>query len=89
MATTVTKRVGSGAISSNVARVGESATGTVHSRRIDLYQFLILEGDESGLLLLDGDQQDLESDALRLEGDEAVSDTIGGTITARIPEAVS
>ena len=54
--------------------------------RVVGYHFLLLEGDESGHLLLEGDMQSGSDDALQLEGDMATS--LGGTATRRITEPV-
>jgi hypothetical protein len=54
--------------------------------RITGTHFLLLEGDESGYLLLEGDMQSGD-DALLLEGDEAT--IVEGTATKRVTEAVA
>ena len=74
---TITPRVGgspSGGISS---RVSEAPVGGQTSR---IHHLLLLEGDEEGYLLLEGDMQSGD-DALELEGDETA---IGGTQTKRV-----
>lgn len=71
MATTTTKRV-TGA-----------ASGGVTTRLAP--NLLLLEGDESGYLLLEGDMQSGE-DRLKLEGDEAFA--INSTVTKRVAEPV-
>lgn len=65
----LTRRV---ALSPSIASVA-----TVDSR-------LELEGDESGLLLLEGDMQS-GTDALSFDGDEATSTVAGTNITKRVP----
>jgi hypothetical protein len=79
MTTTITPRVPSGTASSNTQRV----TGTpVSSPTLRISALLLLEGDESGNLLLEGDAQS-GGDRLELEGDESAF-AIGGTITKRV-----
>ena len=78
MATTLTKRVTGVAVGGKTVRVSESPTGSNLTSR--LHHLLLLEGDESGLLLLDGDMQS-GTDVLKLEGDVTV---IGGTQTRRV-----
>lgn len=84
MSTTITKRVSGAAAGGTTARVSEAPTGSNLTSRISF--LLALEGDESGVLLLEGDMQDIGTDALKLEGDAV---TVGGAITRRVPEAVA
>lgn len=79
MPTAVTKRLTQAASGGQTSRVTESPQGSALQSRIS--HLLLLEGDESGHLLLEGDMQDVGTDALRLEGDVTV---IGGTNTVRI-----
>jgi ABC-type polar amino acid transport system ATPase subunit len=78
----VTKRITAAAAGGSTKRVsgtpGGGATSFIH-------HLLLLEGDEDGYLLLEGDMQS-GNDALKLEGDAA---TIGSTVTKRITEAVA
>ena len=69
---TITKRV-------TAAPRGTQVTSRFHS-------LLLLEGDESGYLLLEGDMADLDTDVLKLEGDEPA---VGGTVTKRLTETVA
>lgn len=85
MSTTVTKRISSAASGGKTARVSEYPRGTVFTN--PMHNLFLLEGDESGYLLLEGDMQDVESDALKLEGDFAA--LAGTTTTKRVPEAVT
>ena len=63
------------------SRVAEAPTGSVRTQRTG---FLIaLEGDESGILLLEGDMQETGTDGIKLEGD-AGSASIGSTVTRRV-----
>ena len=50
----------------STARVGASPIGGLKSR---VGRFLVLEGDESGYLLLEGDAQESGFDRIKLEGD--------------------
>ena len=85
MSTTVTKRIAGAASGGKTVRVAESPTGSNLTSRI--HHLFLLEADEgSGYLLLEGDMSDLETDALKLEGDATV---ISGTVTKRVPEAVT
>ena len=84
MTTTITKRVSGAASGGKTARVTEAPTGSNLTSRISF--LLALEGDESGVLLLEGDMQDIGTDALKLEGDATA---IGSTITKRVAEAVA
>lgn len=83
MSTVVTRRISGSPAGGQTARVSGNPTGTEHTSRISF--LLALEGDESGVLLLEGDVQS-GTDAMRLEGDVTV---IGGTATKRVPEAVT
>lgn len=62
---TNTPRVTGLASGGSTSRVSESPSGGQTSR---IHHLLLLEGDESGYLLLEGDMQSGD-DALRLEGD--------------------
>lgn len=79
----VTSRVTEAPAADNSKRVTESPLGTNITSSI--HHLLLLEGDESGYLLLEGDASDLETDALELEGDATA---IGSTITKRVTETV-
>lgn len=61
-------------------RVGTSPSGGI--TQYITPNFLALEGDESGLLLLEGDMQSGD-DALKLEGDESMA--AGSSILKRVP----
>jgi hypothetical protein len=67
-------------------RVAANPARTVPTARVGF--LLVLEGDESGSIILEGDAQDDDyaQNALRLEGDMA---TIGGTATKRVLEVVT
>jgi hypothetical protein len=79
----VTARVGEAAVADNTSRVSEAPLGTNITSSI--HHLLLLEGDESGYLLLEGDAVDLETDALELEGDATA---ITANHTKRVTEAV-
>lgn len=77
MSTTISKRVTSAPV------------WTFHTSRISF--LLALEGDESGVLLLEGDTQtdvgtQVDTDALRLEGDATA---IAANHTKRVTEPVT
>lgn len=82
MTTTTTKRVSGTASGGQTTRVSSRPAGGATSR---IHHLLLLEGDESGYLLLEGDMQSGD-DVLKLEGDET---TIGGTTTKRLAEAAT
>ena len=88
MSTTVTRRVSATASGGKTSRVTEAPVWTLVTSRISF--LLALEGDESGVLLLDGDVQNesnnVDTDALKLDGDVRA---IGGTATKRVAEAVT
>jgi hypothetical protein len=83
MPTTVTKRISGAASGGKTVRVSEAPTGAFNTSRISF--LLALEGDQEGVLLLEGDMQDIGTDALKLEGDVTA---IGATITKRVTEPV-
>jgi hypothetical protein len=73
----ITKRISSAPAENSTPRVGESPSGGAISR---IHHLLLLEGDESGYLLLDGDVQS-GTDKLKLEGDATA---ISASITKRV-----
>jgi hypothetical protein len=81
--TTLTKRITGTASGGKTARVSEAPAGSQLTSRI--HHLLLLEGDESGYLLLEGDMSTLEGDALKLEGDATA---MTENTTRRITEAV-
>lgn len=82
MPTTVSKRVTATAAGGQTSRVSAAATGSTRTSRI--HHLFLLEGDESGYLLLEGDMQS-GTDKLKLEGDATA---ITETSTKRVAEAV-
>jgi hypothetical protein len=60
-----TKRIAAAAAGGKTSRLSESASGGATSR---IHYLLLLEGDESGYLLLEGDMQEGD-DVLALSGD--------------------
>lgn len=86
MSTVVTRRISALASGGKTSRVAGNPTGSNVTSRFSF--LLALEGDESGLLLLEGDMQDIGTDALRLEGDAGAA-TIGSTVTKRLAEPVT
>lgn len=76
---TSTQRVSAAIIESSTARISATATASNTNRvsaaptamtTLRIHHLLLLEGDESGYLLLEGDAQ-TGTDKLELEGDEA------------------
>ena len=85
MSTTITKRIAGAAAGGATSRVTGAPRGSNLVSRISF--LLALEGDEAGgVLLLEGDMQDIGTDALKLEGDVTV---ISATVTKRVTEAVT
>ncbi len=85
-----------GLVADNTARVGGPISQDLTDRvsasplshpTLRISALLLLEGDESGYLLLEGDAQS-GADRLALEGDESAF-AIGGTTTKRVPEDVA
>ena len=64
------RRITGAASGGQTARVSGAASGG-DTERFEFKHYFVLEGDEDGKLLLEGDMQS-GTDALLLEGDEAV-----------------
>ena len=79
MTTTTTKRITGAASGGQTKRVAGAASGG-RTNRVAPRHLLLLEGDESGYLLLEGDAQS-GTDALELEGDVPA---FGGSQTKRV-----
>lgn len=73
-----TKRVSDDIAQSATSRIAGSVSGSTLSR---IHNLLLLEGDQSGYILLEGDQQISGNDRLKLEGDAT---SIQGSVTKRV-----